>query len=88
MSTPIFSRAAPVEIGPSLVPPRAAEHVGSRPLRPGQRIIAGRVFYSAAWLDQATSTFSEPLYATMTAWMSLTCNTQGRGLESNQRPWD
>jgi hypothetical protein len=32
-----------------------------RLLRPGQRIIAGRAFYSAAWLDQATSTFPDPL---------------------------
>ena len=53
MSRPIFSRAAPVEVGVSFLPvPRTC--------KPGQRIIEGRVFYSAAWLDRAASTPSEP----------------------------
>jgi len=52
MSRPIFSRAAPVEIGVSPVPLARAQHPGPRELRPGQRLIDGRVFYSAAWLDQ------------------------------------
>ena len=60
MSRPIFSRAAPVEIGVSPVPPARAQHPGPHDLTPGQRLIDGRVFYSAAWLDQATSALSEP----------------------------
>ena len=52
MSRPIFSRGAPVEIGVSPVPPPRAQHPGPHELTPGQRLIDGRVFYSAAWLDQ------------------------------------
>jgi len=52
MSRPIFSRRAPVEVGGSPVPPARAQHPGPRDLMPGQRLINGRVFYSAAWLDQ------------------------------------
>ena len=61
MPLPIFPPAGPVENGRSLDSPRPAEHVGSRTLRPGQRIIAGRVFYPAAWLDQATGTGTDLL---------------------------
>ncbi len=79
MPRALFSPAARVGIGPSLIPLPAAEHLGERTLRPGQRIIDGRVFYSAAWLDQVTSTFSDPLYAAMT-------RCAGAGSDSNQRP--
>jgi hypothetical protein len=36
--------------------PRHAQHPRRCELEPGLRIIEGRVFYSAAWLDQATRT--------------------------------
>ena len=64
MSRPFFSPSAPVEMGTSLVPLRAAERVGSRALLPGQRIVAGRVFYSAAWLDQAAGQDSSSVITT------------------------
>ena len=51
-------------MGPSLVPLRAAGRLGSRALRPGQRIVAGHVFYSAAWLDQAASQDSSSVITT------------------------
>ena len=58
MSKPIFSLAAPVEVGVSFLPVPRAQRPGC--CKPGQRIIEGRVFYSGAWLDRATSTPSEP----------------------------
>jgi hypothetical protein len=61
MSGSFFSPAAPVELGPSIVPPPQAQRVGIRTLRPGYRIVAGHVFYSAAWLDETAGGFSEPL---------------------------
>jgi hypothetical protein len=60
MSRPIFSCAAPVEVSVSSAPPPRAQHRGRHKLKPGQRLIDGRLFYSAAWLDQATSALSEP----------------------------
>jgi len=50
---------APVEVGVSCVPPQEAPHLGHRALTPGDRLIDGRVFYSAAWLDRATTTSFE-----------------------------
>jgi len=60
MSRPIFSPAAPVEVGVSSAPPPRAQHPGRHNLKPGQRLIDGRVFYSAAWLDQVAGALSEP----------------------------
>ena len=60
MSRPIFSPVAAVEAGGSLEPPPTVQHAGHRTLAPGQRIIDRRLFYSAAWLDHATSTPPEP----------------------------
>jgi len=59
MSRPIFSPAAPVEVGVSSAPPPRAQHPGRHNLKPGQRLIDGHVFYSAAWLDRAPSALSE-----------------------------
>lgn len=59
MSRSILSPAA-VEVGVSSLPLKRANHSGSPTLTPGQRIIAGRAFYSAAWRDLATSTVSDP----------------------------
>ena len=58
MSKPIFSLATPVEVRVSFLPVPRAQRPGC--CKPGQRIIEGRVFYSAAWLDRAASTPSEP----------------------------
>lgn len=58
MPRPIFSWAAPVEVGVSFLPVPRTQRPGC--CKPGQRIIEGRVFYSAAWLDRAASTPSEP----------------------------
>ena len=85
MPLPIFPPAATVETGPSLVPPRPAEHVGSRTRRPGQRIIAGRVFYSAAWLDQAISTGTDPLSGMLARVDAPDARYAGRGFASNRR---
>ena len=60
MSRPIFSPVAAPELGVSSLPAPQAERLGHRTFTPGQRIIDGRVFYSAAWLDQASSTRPEP----------------------------
>jgi len=60
MSRPIFSPVTSVEARVSHDPPPAVHCAGRRTLTPGQRIIDGRVVYSAAWLDQATSTPPEP----------------------------
>jgi hypothetical protein len=81
MSRPFFSPAAPVEIGSSLVPLRAPEHHGSRALRPGQRIVAGRVFYSAAWLDLAAGQDSSSAITT-----SLLGGTTGDQAAARTRP--
>jgi hypothetical protein len=59
MSRPIFSPVAALELGASFSPPAQAEHRGRFKLRPGQRMIDGRVFYSAAWLDRASSSSFE-----------------------------
>ena len=66
MSRPISSPSAPVQVGPCLVPLLQAKRPGSRTLRPGYRIVAGRIFYSAAWLDETGSSFWEPLGAMAT----------------------
>ena len=60
MSRPIFPPVAAAEAGVCRDAPPTAQHAGYRRLTPGQRLIDGRVFYSAAWLDQATSTRPEP----------------------------
>ena len=60
MPRSILSPVAALEVGVSFVPPTRTLHPGSRTLTPGQRISAGRAFYSAAWLDQATSTLLDP----------------------------
>ena len=60
MSRPIFSSVAALELSISPVPPPQALFLGYRTLTPGQRLIDGRLFYSAAWLDQATSMHPEP----------------------------
>ena len=59
MSRFIFSPLTAVEAGVSHDPPAAVHGARHRTLTPGQRIIDGRNFYSAAWLDQATGTRSE-----------------------------
>jgi hypothetical protein len=56
MSRPIFSAAAAVTVDLVLAQPRQAQHPRRCELKPGLRIIEGHVFYSAAWLDQATHT--------------------------------
>jgi hypothetical protein len=56
MSRPIFSAAAAVTAGVVIAPPGQAQHPRRFELEPGLRTIEGRVFYSAAWLDQATHT--------------------------------
>jgi hypothetical protein len=56
MSRPIFSAAAAVTVDVLIAPPRQAQHPRPCELEPGLRIIEGRVYYSAAWLDQATRT--------------------------------
>ena len=57
MSRPIFSPVAAPELDASSPSPQA-ECLRHRTFTPGQRIVDGRVFYSAAWLDQRA--FSEP----------------------------
>ena len=57
MSRPIFSAAPAVTVDLVIAPPRQAQHARRCELEPGLRIIAGRVLYSAAWLDQAARTF-------------------------------
>jgi len=64
MSRPIFSPVAVLEFGISPVPPPQVLFLGHRTLTPGQRLVDGRLFYSAAWLDQATSMHPEPLART------------------------
>jgi hypothetical protein len=54
MSRPSFS---PAPGGPCLVP--APQESGSRTPWPGHRIVAGRIFYSAAWLDEIADAFSD-----------------------------
>jgi hypothetical protein len=56
MSRPIFSPGAAVTVAVLIAPPRRAPHPRRYELEPGLRIIEGCVFYSAAWLDQATRT--------------------------------
>jgi hypothetical protein len=56
MSRPIFSAAAAVTVDVLIPPPGQAQHPRRFELEPGLRIIEGRVFYSAAWLDRATHT--------------------------------
>jgi hypothetical protein len=58
MSSPIFSGEAAVP-GVSFLPPRQ-EPSGHCTLKPGERSIDGRVFYSAAWLGHADSAIGEP----------------------------
>jgi len=60
MSRSILSPAAVVEVGVSSLPLTRTQPRGSRTLRTAQRIIVGRAFDSAAWLDQATSASSAP----------------------------
>ena len=74
MSRSIFSPVAAVDVDVSVDAPPAARHAGRRTLTPGQRIIDGRVFYSAAWLDQATSAPPEP--------PALKCHRDVRGERS------
>jgi len=56
MSRPIFSAAAAVTVDVVIPPSGQAQHTRRCELEPGLRVIEGRVFYSAAWLDQATHT--------------------------------
>ena len=60
MSRPIFSPAAELERGISAVPLPRVQHRGHRTLTAGQRLIDGRIFYSAAWLDQARTAPEPP----------------------------
>ena len=60
MSRPIFSPVATLDLDNSPVPLPQDQHLGHHTLTPGQRIVDGRVFYSATWLDQATSTHPKP----------------------------
>ena len=56
MSRLIFSPAEAVTVDLVIAPPRQAQHSRRCELEPGLRIIEGRLFYSAAWLDQAACT--------------------------------
>jgi hypothetical protein len=57
-------------------------------LGPGQRIVAGRVLYSAAWIDETASSSSELLDAAMPYVDGPDVRDAGHRLDSNQRSWD
>jgi hypothetical protein len=71
MSRSIFSPVTPKPVGVSSLAPLP----GQAGRKPGQRTIAGRVFYSAAWLDQTTS-----IVSTAPAPMSLRAGADVPGL--------
>jgi hypothetical protein len=56
MSRPIFSAAAAVTFDLVIAPPQQSQQPPCCELEPGLRVIGGRVFYSAAWLDQGART--------------------------------
>jgi hypothetical protein len=60
MSRPIFSPVATLGLSISSVRPSQVRYPRHHGLTPGQRVVDGRVFYSAAWLDQVTSTHLKP----------------------------
>ena len=60
MSRPIFSAAAAVTVDRVIAPPPQPQQLPRFELEPGLRMIAGRVFYSAAWLDQAANSLRTP----------------------------
>jgi hypothetical protein len=60
MSRPIFSAVAAVTVDQVIAPPQQSQQPARCELEPGLRMIEGRVFYSAAWLDQVANSLRTP----------------------------